>query len=203
MWLSAALPEQIELDDVILRQQSVEDSPALAEAINRSREQLRPWLPFVNDDEAVSEAALRQQLQQVPDQWNSRTLFAYTIVTDGDTFAGFIEVRPRPERGRVSIGYWLDEHYWGRGLVTRASRGLIDAALAVADIDGVEIHCDQANRRSVAVARRLDFTLIEVRDHSVDAPGQSGRSMVWLKKRPESETTAEEQRSQSRSSVRI
>ena len=60
--------------------------------------------------------------------------------------------------------------------------------LAIPDIEGVEIHCDQANLRSVAVARRLEFTLIEVRDHSIDAPGQSGRSMVWLKKRPEFET---------------
>ena len=88
----------------------------------------------------------------------------------------------------MSIGYWLDERYWGRGLVTRA-RTLIDSALAIPDIDGVEIHCDQANRRSVAVARRLEFTLIEVRDHSIDAPGQSGRSTVWLKTCPESETT--------------
>ena len=106
MWLSTALPERIELDDLVLRQRSVEDSRALVEAINRSREQLRPWLPFVNDDEAVSEAALRQQLEQVPDQWDSRTLFTYTIVTHRGTFAGFIEVRPRPE-SRASVNRLL------------------------------------------------------------------------------------------------
>ncbi len=184
VWLTAAFPEMIELDNVTLRRQSIDDAPSIVEAINCSREELRPWLPFANDDDAVTEVAQRQRLEQVADQWTNRTLFPYTMVNDDGSFAGFIEVRPRPEPGRVSIGYWLDQRSWGRGLVTKAAQALIDAALAIPEIDGVEIRCDQANLRSIAVAKRLDFALIEIRDHSIDAPGHSGRSMVWLKRSP-------------------
>ncbi len=183
MWLSAALPNRIELDTLILRQQSGDDAPALAQAINHSREELRPWLPFANNDQAVTEAAQRQRLERVSEQWTSRTLFPYTITTHNGTLAGFIEVRPRPEPGRVSIGYWLDQRFWGRGLITSAAQALVDAALDIPEIDGVEICCDQANDRSVAVARRLGFTLVEIRDHSIDAPGYTGRFMVWRKTR--------------------
>lgn len=185
MWLSTTFPELIELDSVTLRQQSVDDAPALVEAINHSREELRPWLPFANVDEAVTEAAQRR-LEQVVDQRTSRSLFPYTIVTFDGTFTGFIEVRPCPEPGRVSIGYWLDPRFWGKGLVTSAALALSDTALAIPEIEGVEIRCHQANRRSIAVARRLGFTLVETRDHSIDAPGQIGRFMVWLKKRASS-----------------
>jgi len=188
VWLSAALPSRIELDNVILREQSVDDAPALAQAISHSREQLRLWLPFANDDQAVTEAAQRQYLERVNEQRTSRTLFPYTITTHDGTFAGFIEVRPRPEPGRVSIGYWLDQRFWGRGLITSAAQALIDAALEIPEIDSVEIRCDQANDRSVAVARRLGFTLVETRDHSIDAPGYTGRFMVWRKTRSDPST---------------
>jgi len=182
--LSTAFPERIELEEVTVRIQTVEDAPALSRAILHSRDELRPWLPFANDDEAVTEDAQGQRLERVTGQWNSRTLFPYTMFTRGGFFADFIEVRPRPKPGRVSIGYWLDKSYWGMGLATSAARALIEAALAIPEINAVEIRCDQANDRSIALARRLGFTLTEVREHSVDAPGQTGRSMLWLKERP-------------------
>ena len=63
--------------------------------------------------------------------------------------------------------------------------GATDATIAIPEIDGGGVRCDQANRRGVAVAKRLRFTLIEIRDHSIDAPGQIGRFMLSLSKRPE------------------
>jgi RimJ/RimL family protein N-acetyltransferase len=183
VWLTTAFPELIELDSITLRPHSVDDAPSIVEAINHSREELRLWLPFANDDDAVTETAQRQRLEQVVDQWTNRTLFSYTVVNDG-SFAGSIEVRPRPEPGRVSIGYWLDQLFWSHGLITKAAQALIDAAIAIPEIDGVEIRCDQANLRSVAVAKRLGFNLVEIRNHSIDAPGHSGRYMVWLKTSP-------------------
>ncbi len=63
----------------------------------------------------------RQRLERVSVQWTSRALFPYTITTNNGTFAGFIEVRPLPEPGRVSIGYWLDQRFWGRVLITSAA----------------------------------------------------------------------------------
>jgi RimJ/RimL family protein N-acetyltransferase len=45
----------------------------------------------------------------------------------------------------------------------------------------VEIHCDEANTRSAAVARRLGYRLDRVEPRPVRAPAESGRGMVWIK----------------------
>ena len=71
VWLSTAFPERIELEEVTVRIQTVEDAPALSRAILHSRDELRPWLPFANDDEAVTEDAQGQRLERVTGQWNS------------------------------------------------------------------------------------------------------------------------------------
>jgi hypothetical protein len=52
-------------------------------------------------------------------------------------------------------------------LTTSAAQTLIDAALQIPEIDGAE----------------LGFTLVERRDHGIDAPGYTGRFMVWRKTR--------------------
>ena len=44
----------------------------------------------------------------------------------------------------------------------------------------VEIHCDEANHRSAAIPRRLGYRLDRVEDDAIAAPGESGRSMVWV-----------------------
>jgi RimJ/RimL family protein N-acetyltransferase len=44
----------------------------------------------------------------------------------------------------------------------------------------VEIHCDEANVRSAAVPRRLGYRLDRIEDDRVSAPGDLGRSMIWV-----------------------
>ena len=44
----------------------------------------------------------------------------------------------------------------------------------------VEIHCDEANVRSAAVARRLGYRLDRLEDRPITAPGEHGRHMIWV-----------------------
>jgi RimJ/RimL family protein N-acetyltransferase len=64
--------------------------------------------------------------------------------------------------------------------VTAAARALTAAALAVEGISRVEIHCDEANVRSAAVARRLGYRLDRIVPDHVSAPADLGRSMIWV-----------------------
>jgi RimJ/RimL family protein N-acetyltransferase len=58
----------------------------------------------------------------------------------------------------LEIGYWIHAGFLRRGLATRVSCLLTDAAFTVAGIERVEIHHDKANVASAGVPRRLGFT---------------------------------------------
>ncbi len=72
----------------------------------------------------------------------------------------------------------------GQGLATEAVALLTDAALAIDDVDRVEIHCDQANVRSATVPERLGYRLDRIDDDEIAAPGETGRSMIWVATTP-------------------
>lgn len=44
----------------------------------------------------------------------------------------------------------------------------------------VEIHCEEANVRSAAVPRKLGYVLDRI-DNAIEAPGETGRSMIWVR----------------------
>ena len=94
-------------------------------------------------------------------QWERGADRNFAIVDDaatGEQLGGCgLHDRIGPD-GR-EIGYWLVADATGRGIVTAAARALTELALAMDGVTRVEIHCDEANVRSAAVARRLGYRL--------------------------------------------
>jgi RimJ/RimL family protein N-acetyltransferase len=43
----------------------------------------------------------------------------------------------------------------------------------------VMLRHDEANQVSGVIAARLGFTFVRQEPHTIDAPGQTGRSVVW------------------------
>ena len=66
---------------------------------------------------------------------------------------------PLASADRVEVGYWLRADAMGQGVINEAARAAIAWASAERRISLVELHCDSRNAPSVAVARRLGFTL--------------------------------------------
>ena len=61
-------------------------------------------------------------------------------------------------QGTAEAGCWLEPAAVGRGLVTRATRLIIDWAIEERGIHRVEWHASSANAASIAVAGRLGMT---------------------------------------------
>jgi RimJ/RimL family protein N-acetyltransferase len=161
----------------VLRRHRPEDLDPLHQAIEESRDHLRPWMPWADqtrDDTATF-------LRAVIEKWTTGEEYAYLIVDaeDGATLGGTgLHRRLGPDA--LEIGYWRHATAGGRGLVTAAAAALTDAALALPGIERVEIHCDEANTRSAAIPRRLGYTLDRIVDDAITAPGEHGRSMIWV-----------------------
>jgi RimJ/RimL family protein N-acetyltransferase len=123
----------------------------------------------------------RRRIPQAVEQWDHGVSFQYLAIhTDTGTHLGNFALERRIGPGAMELGYWLAEDAAGYGYATAAAGVLTDVALALNDVDRVEIHCDVANLRSILVPRRLGYRLDRIEEDGVRAPAESGRSMIWV-----------------------
>lgn len=173
------VPERIDLPDVgvVLGRYHEADADRLYATIEANRDHLRPHMPWA--DQGRHELA--DFLGDAIAQWDrgADRNFAIVDAATGEQLGGCgLHDRIGPD-GR-EIGYWLVADATGRGVITAAARALTDLALAMDGVTRVEIHCDEANVRSAAVARRLGYRLDRIEPDVVSAPGDLGRSMIWV-----------------------
>ena len=95
--------------------------------------------------------------------------------------AGAIGLHRRVGDGGIEIGYWIAERYTRRGFATAAAEAITSVALALSGVKRVEIHCDEANTASAAIPRKLGYRLDRIVSHEPEAPGETGRRMIWVR----------------------
>jgi len=178
--LTARPPERLERDRLVLRRPTADDDRRMTAAIAASLDHLRPWMAWA-DDEATTPEHRRSYLARVEEGWSTGSDFAFLVLdAAGTTVLGGSGLHRRIGPRAIEIGYWVHVDHGGRGIATAVAGALTEAALALPDVDRVEIHCDEANVRSAAVPRRLGYRLDRVEDDDVTAPAETGRSMVWV-----------------------
>ncbi|CCQ14225.1 GCN5-related N-acetyltransferase [Rhodococcus sp. AW25M09] len=173
-------PDRIVTERLVIRRESVHDADVIADAIDRNRTRLLPWMGWVTD--AAAEASTQvARIADAGEQWEAGEVFDYGIfeLADG-SFLGKIGMHRRIGPSGIELGYWLDVRAEGRGVITEATTALVREALELEDIERVEIHCDAANSRSQAVPRRLGFALDRIENRPIAAASETGRHMVWV-----------------------
>lgn len=161
-----------------LRRTRLDDAEGIATAVAESLPELRSWMPWATE-EAAQPQAQRTRLDALLPRWGHGSEYLYVILVDARVIGSMgLEARIGPRA--LELGYWLHSEYTGRGIATACARELTAAALELPQVDRVEIHCDEANTRSSAIAQRLGYQLARVDDREITAPGEIGRSMVWV-----------------------
>ncbi len=143
-------------DDTELRTFEEEDAEEVFAAVERNREYLREWLPWLDGNRSVEDTRvfIRQALvQQATDDG-----FQAGIWYRGK-FAGVIGYHYIDRHDcKTEIGYWLDASLQGKGLMTKACKTMVSHAFHEYRLNRVEIHCATGNIRSRAIPERLGFT---------------------------------------------
>lgn len=151
------LPHELRGVRVCLRPYAVGDGVAVQEAIEESRDQLRPWMAWTDSRRTVQacEAYVRQALAR----W----------LTQEDVTVGMWECSSKRYVGgawlyytdrrvpAMGIGYWARASAQSQGYVTEAVTLLCKLAFTTLAAQRVSIQCDAANTRSAKIARRLGF----------------------------------------------
>jgi RimJ/RimL family protein N-acetyltransferase len=151
-------PYRIETERLVVRCYDPEDAPLLKDAVDRSLDHLRPWMPWTPDQpeplDDVYERLRDFRAQYDRDENHIMGVFA----PDESRLLGGTGLHPRQGEGGLEIGYWIAADATGRGYATELAGVLTRVGFACFEIDRVEIRVDPANERSERVPQKLGFT---------------------------------------------
>ena len=151
------LPDELVGERIVIRPLRPGDGAAIFEAVEESRLEISPWLPWVektrsaeDQEQAVRRGAARWLLREdlMVGIWDRET---------GRYLGGSGLHRMDWAVPSFEIGYWLRTSAWGQGYITEAVQVLCRFAFETLSANRVEILCDAKNTRSAAVPKRLGF----------------------------------------------
>jgi len=169
---------------LVLRRVRAADAGPIAAAVSASMDHLRPWMPWATP-EAANPRTQRARAAEADEMWSAGTDYIYSVfAAEESALVGEIGLHRRVGDGGIEIGYWIAETQTRRGFGTAAAEALTFVALGLPGVRRVEIHCDEANAASAAIPRKLGYRLDRVIAHPPEAPGESGRRMIWVQDAP-------------------
>jgi ribosomal-protein-serine acetyltransferase len=123
--------------------------------VERNRENLARWLSWAQRPDPES---AREHIARALGAEREGCRLERAIVLDG-ALVGDVGLYVDRDNAVGAIGYWLDLHHRGRGVMTAAVRALVRHGFDELQLHRVEIRTDVLNRSSRAVAERLGFRL--------------------------------------------
>lgn len=181
----ADLPEEIELDRLVLRAWSVRFAEPMHQAITASLPELRAFMPWAAP--APSLEGLSEVLAAGAAAFAAGTEWPYAIFerSTGE-LVGATGVHARIGPRGLEIGYWVRTDRTRRGYATESATGLIETIFAVRDdVDRVEIHMDAGNAASAAVPPKVGLRLVRREPSGICTPGEIGETYIWAITRDE------------------
>lgn len=122
--------------------------------VDKNRARLRLTLPWVDSTRSAADtlAFVRHSLEGFA---AGRSVNAGIWL--GGKLVGVIGLAIDGDSPVAELGYWLGQDYEGKGLVTRASRAMLQHAFLGLGLDRVAIRVAVGNDRGHAIAARLGF----------------------------------------------
>lgn len=177
-------PEEFETERLVIRAPRPGDGEQFNDAIRESIDQLRPWMPWAHEVPPVEQS--EENVRKARIRYLERTdLRLHIFDKTSQNFVGSSGLHRIDWTVRkFEIGYWIRSAFAGRGLMTEAVAGIMAFADRELKANRVEIRCDAENERSIALARRLGFTLEGILRHDdLSTAGELCSTMVFAKVR--------------------
>jgi RimJ/RimL family protein N-acetyltransferase len=174
------LPTELRGPRVMLRPYREEDAEQVFAAIDESRDHLRPWMAWVDNNRSVDE--VRDYCIRCQANWLLRTDLSLGIfdAVSGRYLGGIGLLEPDWELRAFEIGYWLRVTAVGQGYATESTKLLADFAMSHLRARRVLLHCDARNDASRRVAERAGFILEgRLRNASLAPDGTVSDDLVY------------------------
>lgn len=174
------LPSELRGSRVLLRPYRGDDAEQVFAAVDESRDHLRPWLTWVDNNRTVEE--VRDYCIRSQASWLLRSELALAIFDAGSgRYLGGTGLHNLDwELRAFEIGYWLRVSAIGHGYATESIRLVADFALSRLQARRVTLRCDARNDASRRVAERAGFILEgRLRNVSMAPDGSVSDDLVY------------------------
>jgi ribosomal-protein-serine acetyltransferase len=174
------LPDELRGVRVCLRPYAVGDGVPVQQAIEESRDHLRPWMAWTDSRSTVQ--ACETYVRQALAKWLTQedvTVGMWDCST-GRYLGGIWLYYTDRYVPAMAIGYWVRASAQGQGHVTEGVTLLCRLAFMTFKAQRVSIQCDAANGRSAKIPRRLGFVHeATLRNHSRNTMGELTDQLVF------------------------
>ena len=133
------------------------DTRDLWTAVESSRPQLEPWLPWVPFNVDLDSSG--RYAEASASDWDAARATRFAIRERGTRrFLGVIGLESFAHlHENVELGYWLRVDAWGKGLMTEAGRAVVNWAFNSVNAHRVRVAAATDNHPSLHVIARLGF----------------------------------------------
>ncbi len=167
-----------------LRLRAEPDAEAVFKVIDRNRNYLKQWLPWLDESTTVEQT--RKYIVSDALEFEKKEGLDLGIWFENQWVGGIGYHAWGGKNRNSSIGYWLSEEFQGKGIMTDAVRALVTYGFEEMNLNRVEIHCATKNTKSRSIPERLGFkidgTLRQAEwlyDHFVDLTVYSVLKNEW------------------------
>jgi ribosomal-protein-serine acetyltransferase len=171
-----------------LRRRTEADAEAVFQSIDRNREYLKQWLPWLDDSKTVED--LRKYIQNDIAEFEKKEGCDFGIWYEGQWIGGIGFSSFGTKDRKTSIGYWLSEDFQGKGIMTDCVRALVNYGFEHLNLNRIVIRAAARNTKSRAIPERLGFKEEGILrqsewlyDHFVDLVMYSLLREEWSEKR--------------------
>lgn len=172
------LPECMETERLQIRPCMPGDGKDVYNSIQRSIQELKPWMVFANKEQSLDE--VEEGVRESYAKYILREdLRLHIYLKDTNEFIGSTGFHSIDWKVRVfEIGYWCDTHHTGKGYITESTNALINFAKESLHANRIEIRVDSKNTKSRAIPEKLGFTLDGIlKNESLSADGKNLRDI--------------------------
>lgn len=142
-------------EHLVLKLLGEDSAPALFRIIDLNRNELRKWLPFVDNTWKVTDTDIF--IKSIMNSSGPKPDIVYGIWYY-DNLAGLIALKEVDRwNKRTELGYWLDPHLHQKGIMTASCRSLLNCAFHNLKMHRVQIKVGIGNAASSRIPEKLGF----------------------------------------------